>query len=236
MLPDYDNSQKWLIWLKTKRFYKLWVISPILLCLVVLFLWKQNAKLKDDLNKTKREVAPIKQLYPKLELSAAVAQLMDNYNQLKAEADLVKQKEDQKRFVPLSQSRITQFRNNVRAFANRHADLNFVFKVNSVNPSIDLYRKATELVNLLKSADVIAKYANTMFSSTHNVVVKCSEALPKDAIDELNQILRIVFKNELYYELLKSGDKDSNGEILIYFLGHPSFDSEGCVFYENFLD
>jgi hypothetical protein len=223
MLPDFDNAQKWLNWIKTKRFFKVWVISPILLSIIIIFLWKQNAKLKDDLEETRNEVAPIKQLYPKLELSAAVAQLIEKHNQLSAEVDLAKQKEGQKRFVPLSQNRVAEFGKKVRSFINRHPDLNFNVQVLSVNPSNDLYQKAIEFVNLFKSANVTAS----------NIVIKCSEALPKDVINELNQFLRIVFKNKLYYEILKSGGKDSDGDILIYFLGIPSFDSEGCVFYER---
>jgi hypothetical protein len=35
MLPDFDNIQKWLNWLRTKRLYKLWVISPILFLLII---------------------------------------------------------------------------------------------------------------------------------------------------------------------------------------------------------
>jgi hypothetical protein len=233
MIPDFDNTQKWLKWIKTKRFFKVWMISPILLSIIIIFLWKQNANLKVDLEKTRNEIAPIKQLYPKLELSAAVAQLIEKHNQLSAEVDLAKQKEEQKRFVPLSQNRVAEFRKKVRSFVNNHSDLNFNVQVLSVNPSNDLYQKAIELVNLFKSANVTARYANTMFSSKHNVVIKCSEALPKDVINELNQFLKVVFKNELNYELLKSGGKDSDGDILIYFLGIPSFDSEGCVFYET---
>lgn len=83
MLPDFDNTQKWLNWIKTKRLYKIWLISPIVLVIVIILLWSQNARLKDNIEKTKNELIPIKELYPKLELSAAVAKLIENHNVIK---------------------------------------------------------------------------------------------------------------------------------------------------------
>ncbi len=233
MLPDYDNTIKWLNWLKTKRLYKIWMISPLVLLFIVGFLWKQNAELKNELDKTRNEIIPIKQLYPKLELSAAVAKLIENHNQLKTEIDIAKQKEVQRHFVPLSQNRAVQFKEEAQSLVSRYPHINFEFQVLCVNPSNHLFNKATELTDLFRTANIKAKYANTMFSSKYNVVIKYSEVLPQDMIDEIEQLLKIVFKNTLYFKSDKSSGKDSDGNILIYFLGTPSFDNEGCVFYED---
>lgn len=233
MLLDFDNTQKWLNWIKTKRFYKLWIISPIVLVVILIALWNHNSKLKDKLEETKTELTPIKELYPKLELSAAVAKLIEDHNILKKEINLAKQKEIQKRFVPLCQTRVAEFIEEARNLVDSHSEVDFEVKVLSVNPSNDLFRKCTELKNLFRSASIKAKYASTVFSSKYNVVIKCSEALSRDVINEINQLLKIVFKNTLYFELLKPAGQDSDGNILIYFLGSPSFDNDGCVFYEK---
>ena len=233
MLPDYDNAQKWLGWIRTKWVFKIWLILPIVLSGVAFFLWRQNANLKEDLYKTRNEVIPIKELYPKLELSAGVAKLIESHNQLEAEVTLAEQKKVQTRFADLAENRVAEFVGKARDLVNRHTDIEFEFQVLSVNPSNDLFRKCIELTDLLGRAGIKAKYANTMFSSKHNVVIKCSEALPRDVINEIKELLKIVFKDTLHFEFLKPGGKDTDGSILVYFLGTPSFDNEGCVFYET---
>ena len=199
MLPDFDNTQKWLNWIKTKSFYKIWIISPIVLLVIIGVLWNQRTNLKNDLDKTRNELIPIKQLYPKLELSAAVAKLIEDHNTLRTEVDLAKQQEIQKRFMALSQNRVTRFKEEALKLANRHPNIDFEIIVLSDSPTNDLFRKATELTNLFKGTNIKAKYANTVFSSRYNVVVKCSEALPKDIVNEIDMLLKIVFKNYLDY-------------------------------------
>jgi hypothetical protein len=233
MLPDFDNTQKWLNWFKTKRLYKIWVISPVILLVILVVLWNQLAELKKDLYTTRNELIPIKQLYPKLELSAAVAELIKSHKMLENEINLAKQKEIRKHFVPLSKDRVAIFQEEALNLANRHPNIDFEIEVLSDSPTNDLFRKAIELVDLFKGANIEAKYANTMFSSEHNVVIKYSEALPKDVVDEIDSLLRIVFKDTLYREFLKAGGKDRNSSIVIYFIGTPSFDNEGCVFYDT---
>ena len=111
--------------------------------------------------------------------------------------------------------------------------MNFEVKVLADSPGNDLYKKARELTDLFASGGIKAGYWNTAFSSEHNVVVRLSQALPREVISEINELLRIVFKNTLYFELLKPGGEDSDGNINIFFLGTPSFDNEGCVFYDS---
>jgi len=234
MLPDFDNTQKWLEWIRSKPLFTIiWSISPIALLIVAALLWNQNGKLKGELQKTRNDLIPIRQLYPKLELSAAVVKLLENHNQLKAEVDLAKQKELQKRFVSLSQNRVAEFEEGVHNLVTRHTDIKFQVKVNSVNPSNDLFRKCKELVGLFMAGGINAEYANTSFSSEHDLVIKCSEALKGEIVKEIGDLLEIVFKKPLHFEYLRSGGKEGDGVILIFFLGTPSFDNEGSVFYDT---
>jgi hypothetical protein len=166
-------------------------------------------------------------------LSAAVSKVIENYNQLKAEIDLAKKKAAQRNFVPLSQDHVDEFIKEARNLINRHRDINFNVQILCVDPSSNHFRKATELTNIFRSANIKAKYSNTMFSTEYNVVIKYSEDLPKDVVNEVQLLLKIVFKSTLYYEFRKSGGEDSKGNILIYFLGTPSFDNEGRVFYDT---
>jgi len=126
-----------------------------------------------------------------------------------------------------------RFKEEALKLANRHPDIYFEIHVLSDSPTRDLFRKAIELTDLFKGTNIKATYANTAISCEYDIVVKYSEALPKDIINEISILLKIVFRNTLYYEFLKPGGKDSDGIILIYFLGTPSFDDEGCVFYET---
>lgn len=82
MLPDFDNTQRWLKWFKTKKLFKALIISPAILIIIIISLINSSNQLKDELEKLKTEIIPIKELYPKLELSAAVAQLLKNYSDL----------------------------------------------------------------------------------------------------------------------------------------------------------
>jgi len=202
MLPDFDNAQKWLSWLKARWFYRIWVISPIVLLVIIGVLSSQYTRLKNDLDKTKNELVPIKQLYPKLELSAAVGKLIEDHKILKNEIDIAKQKEMRKHFVPLSQNGVTRFKEEAMKLADSHSNIDFEIQVLSDSPTNDLFRKATELVNLFEGTSIEAKYANTIFSSEHNVVVRYSEALPRDVVNEINMLLKIVFKNTLHFEYL----------------------------------
>jgi hypothetical protein len=78
-LPEFDNFQKWLNWFKTSPIYKFWLVLPIVLILWIGILHKENNFLRHKLSLIIAEITPIKELYPKLELSTAVVKLIEDY-------------------------------------------------------------------------------------------------------------------------------------------------------------
>ena len=228
-IPDFDNFQKWLKWFKERIWYKIWLILPIILMIIVVFLVKQNLSLKNDLKNMEKEIIPIKELYPKLELSAAVAKLMEDYNVLKGEVTIFQQKEEQKNYKPLSSSRQEKLKTALAELAQKYPDITLNFWIYCVKPSSDQFKKVNELIGLFNDSSIPAKYSNTMMSATTELFLVYNPELNNELINDVVKILKIVFLIDRIP--IKADDKNDDKLLELFFLGNPLFDEEGRIFY-----
>ena len=86
-LFDFDNCQKWWGALKKSPFYTFWLILPLGFGGLSIFLLNENFELREQLTTIREDVAPIRELYPKLELSGAVAKLIEDQELIKKRVD-----------------------------------------------------------------------------------------------------------------------------------------------------
>lgn len=228
-IPDFDNFQKWLTWFKEKIWYKVWLILPIIFLIIIGLLIKQNSSLKNDLRNMEKEIIPIKVLYPKLELSAAVAKLMVDYNVLKGEVTIFQQKEEQKNYKPLSLFRQEELKTALAELTRKYPDINLNLWIYCVKPSSDQFKKVNELVGLFNDANIPTKYSNTIMSATTELFLVYNPELNNVLINDVAKILKIVFLIDKI--VIKADDKNDDKLLELYFLGIPLFDDEGRIFY-----
>ncbi len=95
-LPNFDNLMKYANWFKEKSWRKviltIWFILPIPLFAALYFLADYTSDLRTKVENIKDEIAPIKLLYPKLELSGAVSKLIDDYKKINSEHEKLKER------------------------------------------------------------------------------------------------------------------------------------------------
>ncbi len=91
-IPDYDNCVKWFACIKKRKLYAVWLSLPILMFFIIGVQWKIISKKNNEITEIKTQITPIKELYPKLELSGAVAKLLDNYQKIQKEVETIRQK------------------------------------------------------------------------------------------------------------------------------------------------
>jgi len=228
-LSDFDNFQKWLSWVEKKPLYKIWLVLPIIFSIVIGLVIRQNIDLKSKLENMKNEIIPIKELYPKLELSAAVAKLVEDYQVLEGVVAEFRQKEEQKNFTPLALSHQKELTAALGELVQKYPDVNLTFRIYCVKPSADQFKKVNELVNLFNDANIPTEYRNTVMSATTNLFLVYNPELNKELINDVVRILKIVF---LIDEIPVKVDDDKDDRLLeLYFLGDPLFDNEGRIFY-----
>jgi hypothetical protein len=228
-IPDFDNFQKWLNWFKERSWYKIWLILPIIFLGIIGLLVTQNSSLKNDLRDMEKEIIPIKELYPKLELSAAVAKLMGDYNLLKGEITKFQQKEEQKNYKPLTSSRQEELTTALHELVQKYPGLNLNLWIYCVKPSTDQFKKVNELLELFNDANIPTKYSNTIMSATTDLFLVYNPDLNRELISDVAEILKIVF---LIDRVPVKADDDNDDRLLeLFFLGDPLFDNEGRIFY-----
>lgn len=228
-IPDFDNFQKWLNWFKGKTLYKIWLILPIILFIIIGLLLTQNLSLKNDLRDMEKEIIPIKELYPKLELSAAVAKLMENYNILRGEVTMFQQKEEQKNYKPFSSSRQEEIKTALAELVQKYPAINLNLWIYCVKPSSDQFKKVNELVGLFNDANIPTKYSNTIMSATTELFLVYNPELNNELINDVVKILKIAFLIDRIS--IKADDKNDDKLLELFFLGNPLFDDEGRIFY-----
>lgn len=228
-IPDFDNCQKWLNWFKERICYKIWLILPIILFIIIGLLVTQNLSLRDDLRNMEKEIIPIKELYPKLELSAAVAKLMEDYDVLKGEITIFQEKEEQKNYKPLSSSLQEEIKTALAELVQKYPDINLNLWIYCVKPSSDQFKKVNELIGLFNDANMPTRYSNTTMSATTELFLVYNPGLNNELINDVAKILKIVFLIDRIP--IKADDKNDDKLLELFFLGNPLFDNEGRIFY-----
>lgn len=228
-LLDFDNFQKRLNWFKERSLYKIWLVSPIILFITMGFLIKQNIALRKNLENIKNEIIPIKELYPKLELSVAVTKLLEDYRILEQEVAGLKQKEEQKKFKPLAEPHQKKLITSLKELIQKYPDIDLNFWIYCVKPSANQFKKVNELVKLFNDANIPTKYSNTIMSATTNIFLVYNSELNKQLINDVARILKIVFLIDKVP--IKVDDNNDDKLLELFFLGDPLFDSEGRIFY-----
>jgi hypothetical protein len=231
-LPDHDNFIKWLNWFKEKKIYKVWLCLPILFFCIIIYQYCVISKKNQTIKTTEEKIAPIKDLYPKLELSGAVSKLISDYDNISETLKKQKDKTEKLRWMaekdiykPLTEDIKTQLTQRLKTAKEKNIKKVLISSFDTNNNG---KRVIGDLLELFKTVGIDASVARTGMSFGKGVSlykVKINQATV-EAAEYLCNILAGYLKTKYS---VKIDSKLEDGVIDIEFNGIPLFHEDGSV-------
>ncbi len=233
-IPDYDNCVKWFACIKKRKLYAVWLSLPILMFFIIGVQWKIISKKNNKITEIKNQITPIKELYPKLELSGAVAKLLDDYQKIQKEVETIRQKGKSHEFYPFAEGIKKTFLIKLKELNKKYPLDKLSFSITCFDSSVYNTKKAKEIKELLKTLSVKAKVLYGMGNLTENITISYDKSLTQEEAMEIVQPFTLLFSTVI--KLYPSETESKDYSMLFFHInlaGKPLFMENGKVFYKN---